>query len=407
MLGKGHVEPNPMVGCVIVRGAEIIGEGYHHRFGDGHAEVEALKLAGPRAAGATLVVTLEPCCHWGKTPPCTKALLAAGVRRVVVAQQDPFAEVAGRGVAELRAAGVEVEVGLLEPEARRLNGPYLKLLRTGRPWVLAKWAMTVDGKTATRAGSSKWISNDQSRAIVHGLRGRVDAIVVGRQTARVDDPLLTARPPGPRTAVRVVVDSRASLSSSSQLVRTAREVPVLVAAGPQAPAAERRRLEQAGCEVLVGRSESQSERLEELLGELGRRRMTNVLVEGGGLLLGACSTPARSTKSTSSLPRSSSAASWPAARSKARARTKCPPPRNWSRPCGRRSAQHVPQRPRGTRGVGVGSARRNPARSRRFSIVRLCQRPAGRHFRHLSPFCGSHRAAKAGILTRVESRPRV
>jgi diaminohydroxyphosphoribosylaminopyrimidine deaminase / 5-amino-6-(5-phosphoribosylamino)uracil reductase len=124
MFGQGLVEPNPMVGCVIVRGAEIIGEGWHRRFGDGHAEVEALRLAGPRAAGATMVVTLEPCCHCGKTPPCTKAVLAAGIRRVVVAQQDPFAEVAGKGLAELRTAGVEVEVGLLEPEARRVNAPY-------------------------------------------------------------------------------------------------------------------------------------------------------------------------------------------------------------------------------------------------------------------------------------------
>ena len=287
MLGQGHVEPNPVVGCVIVQGAEIIGEGWHRRFGQAHAEVEALKLAGPRAAGATMLVTLEPCCHFGKTPPCTKALIAAGIRRVVAAQQDPFSEVSGQGLAELRAAGIEVEVGLLEAEARRLNAPYLKLLRTTRPWVLAKWAMTLDGKTATHTGSSKWISGPESRAVVHQLRGRVDAIVVGRQTARVDDPLLTARPPGPRTALRVVVDTRASLSSASQLVRTAREVPVLVAVGPQASEADRNRLEEAGCEVFLCRSDSHAGRLEELLDELGRRRMTNVLVEGGGHLVGS------------------------------------------------------------------------------------------------------------------------
>lgn len=276
-----------MVGCVIVQGAEIIGEGWHRRFGEAHAEVEALRIAGRRAAGATMYVTLEPCCHQGKTPPCSRAIVEAGLGRVVVAQRDPFPDVAGQGIAELEAAGIEVRVGVLEGEARRLNAPYLKLLATGRPWVLAKWAMSLDGKIATRTGASHWISSPESRRIVHELRGRVDAIVIGRETARHDDPLLTARPPGPRTAVRVVVDTRASLSSKSQLVRTAGEVPVLVAVGPEAAASEQRRLDQAGCEVLITRGESHAARLEELLADLGRRRMTNVLVEGGGRLLGS------------------------------------------------------------------------------------------------------------------------
>jgi len=286
LLGQGHVEPNPMVGCVIVQGAEIIGEGSHRRFGGAHAEVEALRIAGERARGATMFVTLEPCCHQGKTPPCTQAIIRAGIRRVVVAQQDPFPQVQGGGVSELRAAGMEVEVGLLEEEARAVNAPYLKLLATGRPWVLAKWAMTLDGKTATRTGASKWISSEESRRLVQELRGRVDAIVIGRETARVDDPLLTARPAGPRTALRVVVDSRASLASGSRLVQTAREMPVLVAVGPGAPPAERERLERAGCEVFASQAESYGHRLVELLEEFGRRRMTNVLVEGGGRLLG-------------------------------------------------------------------------------------------------------------------------
>lgn len=286
VLGQGHVEPNPMVGCVIAAGAEIIGEGWHRQFGGPHAEIEALRIAGKRARGATLLVTLEPCCHHGKTPPCTEAIIAAGVRRVVAAQHDPFPAVAGAGVAALRAAGIEVEVGLLEEEAQELNAPYLKLLSTGRPWILAKWAMTLDGRTATRTGSSRWISSEESRRRVHALRGRVDAIMVGLQTARMDDPLLTARPPGPRTAVRVVVDTRASLPSTSQLVRTARDVPVLVAVGPDAPGADRRRLEHAGCEVFVCPSDSRAGRIDQLLAELGRRRMTNVLVEGGGQLLG-------------------------------------------------------------------------------------------------------------------------
>jgi diaminohydroxyphosphoribosylaminopyrimidine deaminase/5-amino-6-(5-phosphoribosylamino)uracil reductase len=286
VLGQGQVEPNPMVGCVIVQGAEIIGEGWHRRFGGPHAEIEALEIAGRRAAGATMVVTLEPCCHFGKTPPCTRAILAAGIRRVVVAQRDPFPKVDGGGLAELQAAGVEVRVGPLEDEARRLNAPYLKLLSTGRPWVIAKWAMTLDGRTATRTGSSRWISNEQSREIVHRLRGRMDAIVIGRETARMDDPLLTARPPGPRNALRVVLDSRASLSSNSQLVRTAKQHPILVAVGTHASGAESRRLSEAGCDVLVCPGESHAARLEHLLDELGRRRLTNVLVEGGGQLVG-------------------------------------------------------------------------------------------------------------------------
>ena len=285
--GQGAVEPNPMVGCVIVQGAEIIGEGWHRRYGEAHAEIEALRLAGARSAGATLYVTLEPCCHQGKTPPCTRAVIAAGVRRVVVAQRDPFPQVDGGGVAELRAAGIQVEVGLLESEARRLNAPYLKLIERGRPWVIAKWAMSLDGKIATRTGASRWISSEQSREIAHRLRGRVDAVMVGRGTALSDDPLLTARPAGPRTAVRVVVDTRAALPSQSRLAQTARETPVLVAVGPEAPPSERERLTAAGCEVYVCQGAGRAERLLSLLDELGRRRLTNLLVEGGGQLLGA------------------------------------------------------------------------------------------------------------------------
>lgn len=285
--GQGFVEPNPMVGCVIARGAEIVGEGWHRRFGQAHAEVEALRLAGSRARGATLYVTLEPCCHQGKTPPCTRAVLAAGIARVVAAMTDPFPQVAGGGLAELRAAGVAVQAGILKNEARQLNAPYLKLLSAGRPWVVAKWAMTLDGKIATRTGDSRWISSPASRELVHQLRGHMDAIVVGRRTAAADDPQLTARPPGPRTAVRIVVDTRAALSLASQLVRTAGEVPVLVAVGPEAASAPCAALQAAGCEVLVCDGPTSPARLEFLLDELGRRRMTNILVEGGGRLWGS------------------------------------------------------------------------------------------------------------------------
>ena len=214
-------------------------------------------------------------------------MLAAGVARVVAAMSDPFPQVAGGGLAELRAAGVEVQSGVLETEARKLNAPYLKLLSTGRPWVIAKWAMTLDGKIAARTGDSRWISCHASRQVTHRLRGCVDAIVVGRGTAAADDPLLTARPPGPRTATRVVVDTRASLSLESQLVRTAREAPVLVAVGEEASPAACGQLRQAGCEVHVCLGATPQARLECLLDELGKRRMTNVMVEGGGRLLGS------------------------------------------------------------------------------------------------------------------------
>jgi diaminohydroxyphosphoribosylaminopyrimidine deaminase / 5-amino-6-(5-phosphoribosylamino)uracil reductase len=293
--GEGHVEPNPMVGCVIVRDGAVVGEGWHHKYGGPHAEVEALNVAGGRAKGATAYVTLEPCCHHGKTPPCTQALIAAGISRLVCAQRDPFVEVSGKGIAALQAAGIEVEVGLMEAEARRLNAPYLKLVTTGRPWIIAKWAMTLDGKLATAKGDSRWISGEASRAIVHALRGRVDGIMVGHGTAKMDDPLLTARPAGPRVATRIVVDSRAALSLDCQLIRTARETPVLVAAGPNATQENIDRLATAGCDVISCRSTDstksgctgQSVSIPSLLDELGRRRMTNVLVEGGSKLLGA------------------------------------------------------------------------------------------------------------------------
>ena len=285
--GEGRVEPNPMVGCVVAQRAEIIGEGFHRRFGGDHAEVEALRIAGNRAAGATLYVTLEPCCHKGKTPPCTKAILDAGIRRVVVAQFDPFVEVQGQGIKQLQNAGLVVEVGLLEQEGRDLNAPYRKLLATGKPWMIAKWAMTLDGKIATPTGESRWISSSQSREIVHALRGRVDAIMVGRETALRDNPLLTARPPGPRSALRIVLDTNASLASDSQLAQTALQTPVLVAVGNASAEADRKRLQNAGCEVLVCEGKTQTARLDRLLTELGRRRLTNVLVEGGARLLGS------------------------------------------------------------------------------------------------------------------------
>ncbi len=221
--GIGSVEPNPPVGAVLVDDeGNLIAEGWHQRFGGLHAEIEAIAQAEDRTRGATLFVSLEPCCHQGKTGPCTEAIARAGIRKVVVALRDPFPQVDGKGIERLLSLGIEVEVGLLAQEAAHLAAPFLKLVTAARPWVHAKWAMSLDGKIATHSGDSRWISNDASRAIVHRLRGRMDAIVVGAGTALCDDPLLAARPPGPRVATRIVVDSQARLPITSQLVLTAR-----------------------------------------------------------------------------------------------------------------------------------------------------------------------------------------
>jgi diaminohydroxyphosphoribosylaminopyrimidine deaminase/5-amino-6-(5-phosphoribosylamino)uracil reductase len=282
--GRGHVEPNPLVGAVVVREEQIIGAGWHRRFGEAHAEIHALAGAGEAAQGATLYVTLEPCCHHGKTPPCTEAVLRAGVRRVVAAMSDPFPQVAGRGADLLRTAGVIVDIGVCEAEARRLNAPYLKLLADGRPYVHAKWAMTLDGKIATRSGDSKWISNEASRRRVHELRGRMDALIVGIGTVLTDDPLLTARPPGPRTALRTILDSQGRLPATCQLARTARQTPTLIAVVFSEREDE---LKSLGCEVLKLPTSEGRPAILALLDELGRRRMTNVLVEGGAAVLGS------------------------------------------------------------------------------------------------------------------------
>jgi diaminohydroxyphosphoribosylaminopyrimidine deaminase/5-amino-6-(5-phosphoribosylamino)uracil reductase len=288
--GLGCVEPNPMVGCVLVREGQTVGEGFHQRFGESHAEINALASAGHAAKGATAYVTLEPCCHHGKTPPCTQAFIRAGVARVVVPLQDPFSQVAGRGIAELRSAGIECQIGVRSADANWLLAPYRKLVTTGRPWIIAKWAMTLDGKLATHSGDSRWISSEASRAVVHQLRGRVDAVMVGGGTARADDPLLTARPADladlKRVATRIVVDSAATLPLNSRLAQTAADVPVLLAASNDAAPEACRHLADAGVEI-VHFPGSHNERLDALLAELGRRRLTNVLVEGGNRLLGA------------------------------------------------------------------------------------------------------------------------
>jgi diaminohydroxyphosphoribosylaminopyrimidine deaminase/5-amino-6-(5-phosphoribosylamino)uracil reductase len=272
-----------MVGAVVLDAAgQLVGEGCHAKFGGPHAEVVALAAAGEQARGGTLYVSLEPCCHFGKTPPCTDAIKAAGVRRVVAAMIDPFPQVAGGGLKIFRDAGIDVTVGVAEAEARELNAPYLKRLATGKPWVHLKWAMSLDGKIATRTGDSKWISSEESRRVVHELRGRMDAVVVGGGTVRADDPLLTARPPGPRVATRVVLTKSGNLPADCQLVRTAKDLPVLVVTrltGVRNVSAWRA----AGAEIL----ELSDLSVPALLTAFGRRGMTNVLVEGGAGVHGA------------------------------------------------------------------------------------------------------------------------
>jgi diaminohydroxyphosphoribosylaminopyrimidine deaminase / 5-amino-6-(5-phosphoribosylamino)uracil reductase len=287
--GRGRVEPNPMVGCVIVKDHRLLGAGYHQRYGGPHAEREALADAGANdTSSATAYVTLEPCCHHGKTPPCTDALIAAKIGRVIAATRDPHAVVDGGGLAQLRAAGIDVQVGLLADAAQQLNAPYFKRIATGTPWVIAKWAMSLDGRIATHTGHSQWISGESSRRWVHELRGRMDAIVVGSGTALADNPRLTARPPGPRHALRVVMDSQLRLPLDSHLVNTAEEVPVLVVAAPSADASLARALEQRGCRVWMSQFAERKARLQETLELLAKQfNATNVLVEGGGQLLGS------------------------------------------------------------------------------------------------------------------------
>ncbi len=284
--GQGAVEPNPMVGAVIVRDDQLISYGYHRSFGGPHAEANAIASTPKLLCGATIYVTLEPCCHFGKTPPCTQALISAGISRIVVAQSDPFPKVAGGGIAQLREAGLDVEIGVEAKLARELNAPYLKRIHTGKPYVTAKWAMTLDGKIATATRNSQWISSPGSRARVHELRGRMDGILVGIGTAIADDPSLTARPAGPRTPVRIILDPSCKLPPHSRLAQTAYETPVWIVVNQRAAEASINTLEQLGCEII--RMESK-ERIDvtPLMNRLGERGLTNLLVEGGGQVLGA------------------------------------------------------------------------------------------------------------------------
>ncbi len=287
--GRGRVSPNPLVGAVVVQRGEVIGEGFHARLGDLHAERAALADAekrGEDARGATMYVTLEPCAHHGRQPPCVEAILAAGIGRVVIGSEDPSEKAAGRGPGILRDGGVDVVLaaGAEAAAARRLNQPFRKHARTGLPLVTLKLAMSLDGQTRTAPGDSPWISGAESRALVHRWRAESDAIAVGIGTALADDPLLTARPEGvddPRQPLRVVFDSRARLPLDSQLLQTLDVSPVLVVASLDAPRSRTRALEGAGAEILTIGGSSPSERVTAALRALGDRNVTSLFLEGG------------------------------------------------------------------------------------------------------------------------------
>jgi diaminohydroxyphosphoribosylaminopyrimidine deaminase/5-amino-6-(5-phosphoribosylamino)uracil reductase len=287
--GQGKVEPNPMVGCVLVRNDKIVGESYHNRYGQAHAEANALKSAGQQARDAIAYVTLEPCCFTGKTPPCTQALIQAGVRRVVIAMEDPNPKVSGKGMQKLQAAGIQTAVGLCKDEALALNAPFCKLQRTGRPWIILKWAQSLDGKIATRTGHSQWITSQAARKQAHRLRGKLDGIIVGAGTVAADDPLLTCRHLKPkRIATRIVLDPELSIKENTQLLKTTDQAPTLIVTATRAvQTSKAESLRKAGAEVLGVPLSSGSLDLAALLGELGNREMTNVMVEGGGRTLGA------------------------------------------------------------------------------------------------------------------------
>jgi diaminohydroxyphosphoribosylaminopyrimidine deaminase/5-amino-6-(5-phosphoribosylamino)uracil reductase len=311
--GVGAVKPNPVVGAVVARDGEVLGEGWHERLGGAHAEVNAIEACGMAdLTGATLYVSLEPCCHEGRTPPCTEAILQAGIARVVIGSDDPTEKAAGRGLGILRDEGVEVVIadGELATRARLLNQAFRKHARTGRPWVLFKSAMTLDGKVATRAGDSQWISGAESRELAHRWRASVDAVVVGIGTALADDPQLTARPDGtlacssatrvaqpaegwragplvfdqPR---RVVFDSLARLPSDSRLLAAVAEIPLTVVVSRAAARADTDALEAAGAQVLLATGENEPARVRSALDQLGQLGVTSALLEGGPHLAGA------------------------------------------------------------------------------------------------------------------------
>jgi len=289
---KGRTSPNPKVGCVIVKGGRVLGSGYHRKAGFPHAEIEALadaKRSGNGVSGATMYLTLEPCCstYEGKrTPPCTRAIAASGISRLIVAMRDPNPKVSGAGIAFLRKGGIKAEVGLLEAEARELNGPYVKWMTKHVPYVLVKMAMSADGKIATRTGDSKWVSGEGSRLLVHRMRSEFDAVMVGAGTIKADDPRLTARIRGAHQPIRIVVDSDLCLDAGAKFMRQPGRI--IIAAAETARKEQRskiRKIESLGARILFCGKDGVG--LEELMRRLGKLDIQSVLMEGGSELNGS------------------------------------------------------------------------------------------------------------------------
>ncbi|NLZ27999.1 MAG: bifunctional diaminohydroxyphosphoribosylaminopyrimidine deaminase/5-amino-6-(5-phosphoribosylamino)uracil reductase RibD [Firmicutes bacterium] len=282
--GRGLTNPNPMVGAVVVKNGEVVSTGYHGYAGGPHAEYIALQKAGEKARGATLYANLEPCCHRGKTPPCVESIHAAGISKVVVAMKDPNPIVNGKGINWLREKGVKVKVGVLEDKARRLNEVFIKYITTRRPFVIVKAAMSFDGKIATREGDSRWITGKKSRQMAHQLRNRADAIIVGINTISRDDPVLTTRLTDRegRDADRIILDSRARLPLDAKVINPSSRATTIVAATEAASPERCGKLRERGVEVLLLPAKGGRVSLEALMIELGKRKYSSLLVEGGG-----------------------------------------------------------------------------------------------------------------------------
>lgn len=280
--GLGHVNPNPMVGAVIVKDGKVIAEGWHRKYGGLHAERDALASCRENTAGATMYVTLEPCCHFGKQPPCTSAIIEAGIAKVVVAMRDPNPMVAGRGMEILRGSGIEVMSGLFEERARYLNRIFIKYITEHRPWVVMKYAMTMDGRIASVSGDSKWISCEESRRLVHEMRGRYMGILAGKGTVMADDPMLNCRIEGMRQPVRIIADSQATIPESSAVVRTAGEYRTILAHTHAAPSEKLEVLRGYGMETMECPSTPDGKTdMGAMLEKLGEAGLDSVLVEGG------------------------------------------------------------------------------------------------------------------------------
>ena len=287
--GCGYVSPNPMVGAVVVNAGRVVGQGYHQFVGGPHAEVNAINDAGAAARNATLYVTLEPCNHFGRTPPCTRKILEAGIKRVVVATQDPNPDVAGGGNTFLISRGVDLVCGVEQDAARRLNESFIKFVRTGKPFVILKIASTLDGRIATRTGDAQWVTGESARAYVHQLRHAMDAIMVGVGTVEADDPQLTTRLENGQGVdpVRVVLDTSLRMPEKARMLHQASQAPTWVVCGPDAPAAARKRLKAEGAAIVQTPVKEGRIDLDALMLHLGERGVTSLLIEGGAQVAGA------------------------------------------------------------------------------------------------------------------------